>query len=214
MIKFYEIKKIQDSQTKILRKIDRYLYREANVFENTRVTQKWYRIISDSPHLSRGNNQKGSRPCSNRQMRGRRRATAKCVATPCWRVSDRHNIWNCPRSGWTGSVSRVTIGRCECKCVPTSNRDSAHPSDILVLLIKTYVQNRKSESSLSYIFLLSVSFFFFWQNKNLLKRKIRNEIRKKKKNLIINYINDILFSSTFLNYRIIIVEESKVRSTT
>lgn len=213
MIKFYEIKKIQDSQTKILRKIDRYLYREANVFENTRVTQKWYRIISDSPHLS--NNQKGSRPCSNRQMRGRRRATAKCVATPCWRVSDRHNIWNCPRSGWTGSVSRVTIGRCECKCVPTSNRDSAHPSDILVLLIKTYVQNRKSESSLSYIFLLSVSFFFFfWQNKNLLKRKIRNEIRKKKKNLIINYINDILFSSTFLNYRIIIVEESKVRSTT
>lgn len=98
-IKFYEIKKIQDSQTKILRKIDRYLYREANVFENTRVTQKWYRIISDSPHLSRGNNQKGSRPCSNRQMRGRRRATAKCVATPCWRVSDRHNIWNCPRSG-------------------------------------------------------------------------------------------------------------------
>lgn len=160
MIKFYEIKKIQDSQTKILRKIDRYLYREANVFENTRVTQKWYRIISDSPHLSRGNNQKGSRPCSNRQMRGRRRATAKCVATPCWRVSDRHNIWNCPRSGWTGSVSRVTIGRCECKCVP--NRDSAHPSDILLLLIKTYVQNRKSESSLSYIFLLSVSFFFFF----------------------------------------------------
>lgn len=33
---------------------------------------------------------------------------------------------------------------------------------------------------------------------------------KRKKNLIINYINDILFSSTFLNYRIIIVEESKV----
>lgn len=202
MIKFYEIKKIQDSQTKILRKIDRYLYREANVFENTRVTQKWYRIISDSPHLSRGNNQKGSRPCSNRQMRGRRRATAKCVATPCWRVSDRHNIWNCPRSGWTGSVSRVTIGRCECKCVPTSNRDSAHPSDILLLLIKTYVQNRKSESSFLYFSPLCQFFFFFLTEQKPVEKKNKKWDTKKEKKI---WLSITLMISCFHQRFLIIV---------
>lgn len=82
------------------------------------------------------------------------------------------------------------------------------------LLKRTYRIAKANPLFLIFFSSLSVFFFFFLTEQKPVEKKNKKykiiRYKKRKKNLIINYINDILFSSTFLNYRIIIVEESKV----